>query len=245
MKRPYLVCHMVTSIDGRVTGDFLSHAACEAATEIYYEINRAYRQRGARGFICGRITMEQSFTGGWYPSLATYAPAAPSATPHFWPKEAAGREFYAIAFDPKGRLGWRSAVIEDSDPGYDGAAVVEVLTEQADPRYLAYLQERGIPYLIAGREEIDVDLALRLLREYSGAELLLLEGGSIVNRYFLRADCVDEISAVQAPITADPTAKPLFGEGTVTAFTLAEVQQKEGALVARYTRTAPAEEAER
>ena len=64
MNRPYIVCHMVTSIDGKVTGDFLGLPACEDATEVYYEINREYKSRGSGGFICGRITMEGSFTGG-------------------------------------------------------------------------------------------------------------------------------------------------------------------------------------
>lgn len=55
MNRPYIICHMVTSIDGKVTGDFLSRPECEKATEIYYKINRNYK---ADGFICGRETMQ-------------------------------------------------------------------------------------------------------------------------------------------------------------------------------------------
>ena len=70
MYRPYIVCHMVTSIDGKVTGDFLSRPECESATEIYYEMNREYKAQGSGGFICGRVTMEGSFTGGWYPDLS-------------------------------------------------------------------------------------------------------------------------------------------------------------------------------
>ena len=29
MNRPYIICHMVTSIDGKVTGDFLSRPAAQ------------------------------------------------------------------------------------------------------------------------------------------------------------------------------------------------------------------------
>ena len=65
MDRPYIICHMVTSIDGKVTGDFLSLSECESATDIYYEINRQYKKKGSGGFICGRVTMEGSFTCGW------------------------------------------------------------------------------------------------------------------------------------------------------------------------------------
>ena len=76
MYRPYIVCHMVTSIDGKVTGEFLNRPECGAATEIYYEMNREYKEQGSGGFICGRVTMEGSFTGGWYPDLSEYKPVA-------------------------------------------------------------------------------------------------------------------------------------------------------------------------
>ena len=69
MNRPYIICHMVTSIDGKVTGDFLYRPECEKATEIYYDINRDLK---CNGFICGRVTMEGSFTGGWYPDLTSF-----------------------------------------------------------------------------------------------------------------------------------------------------------------------------
>jgi len=235
MNRPYIICHMVTSIDGKVTGDFLFRPECEAATEIYYEMNRAYKQNGGNGFICGRITMEQSFTGGFYPDLSKYEPVKPDPLPmNFWIDEEEMSGFYAIAFDPKGKLGWKSAFIEDSDPGYDKAQIIEVLTEQADERYLAYLQEMGIPYLFAGKDEIDVALALKILQDHIGVDALVLEGGSIINGHFLRAACVDEISLVQAPITADADAKPLFMNGTINNFELIEAENKNFVLVTRY-----------
>ena len=42
MKRPHIICHMVVSLDGKVTGDFLSAPECEKGTDIYYEINRNF-----------------------------------------------------------------------------------------------------------------------------------------------------------------------------------------------------------
>jgi hypothetical protein len=41
---------MTTSIDGKVTGKFLSHPASATATEVYYEINREYKKKGSGGF---------------------------------------------------------------------------------------------------------------------------------------------------------------------------------------------------
>lgn len=225
---------MVTSIDGKVTGDFLSLSECESATDIYYEINRQYKEKGSGGFICGRVTMEGSFTCGWYPELSEYAPIAKEdgRFTDYWSDVQTG--YYAIAFDPKGRLGWRSAFIEDHDPGYDRAQIIEVLTEQADPRYLAYLQKMGISYFFAGESEIDVRYALRVLGEHLPCGFYLLEGGSVINGYFLRADCVDELSLVQAPVTAGRDSMPLFSGGTSAQFDLSCVEERGGVLVLNY-----------
>lgn len=38
--KPYIICHMVTSIDGKVTGEFLN----KNNHEIYYQINRDIKQ---------------------------------------------------------------------------------------------------------------------------------------------------------------------------------------------------------
>lgn len=224
---------MVTSLDGKVTGDFLFRPECEAATEIYYEMNREYRAQGSGGFICGRVTMEESFTGGYYPDLSKYEPVCHGPSPmNFWVDDMTG--YYAIAFDPKGRLGWRSPFIEDSDPGYDRAQIIEVLTEQADPRYLAYLEELGIPYLFAGETEIDAELALGILYDHISADFLVLEGGSVINGHFLRANLVDEISLVQSPVVASAESRDLFDGGCLRDFRLLSAREKNGVLVTRY-----------
>jgi len=221
MDRPHIICHMVTSIDGKVTGDFLSRPECEKATDIYYELNREYNRNGANGFICGRVTMESSFTGGWYPDLTKYEPI--DNKDDLIPDNLTG--FYAVSFDPKGKLGWKSNKIIDEDPGYGDSQIIEVLTEQVDGRYLAYLQEMGIPYIFAGETEIDVKIALEKLKILIGINSILLEGGSIVNGYFQRADAIDELSLVVAPIIADADDKPLFMNSTASGFELKKVKQ--------------------
>ncbi len=223
---------MLTSVDGKVTGDFLLSSACEDATEVYYEINRGYKRQGSGGFICGRVTMEGSFTGGWYPDLNKYEPVD-ILDNCFFDIECG---YYAIAFDPKGRLGWKNNVIEDSDEGYDKAHIVEVLTSQVDKRYLAYLRDKRISYLIAGDTEIEVELALDIIASNLKPRFYLLEGGSIINGSFLRADCVDELSLVQAPLTADTDSKPLFMNGSSRDFKLIDSEDVDGVLVSKYCR---------
>lgn len=233
MNRPYIICHMVTSIDGKVTGDFLFRPECESATEIYYDINRKLK---CNGFVCGRVTMEGSFTGGYYPELSEYAPVHHdhNLKMDFILDDLTG--FYAVAFDPKGRLGWKSDKIidPDGDPGYDGAQIIEVLTEQVDERYLGYLESMNIPYIFAGETEIDVELALFKLKNIIGCEALLLEGGSIVNGYFQRADVIDELSLVVSPTVAGRDSKPLFSDSSISDFELVKSESINGSLILNY-----------
>lgn len=226
MNKPYIICHMLTSIDGKVTGKFLSQ--CESATSIYYEINRNYK---ADAFACGRVTMEESFTNGYYPDLTQYEPVHHDLDlkMDYMLDDMSG--FYAVAFDPKGKLGWKSNRIIDDDPGYGNAQIIEVLTEQVDPRYLGYLEFMEIPYIFAGETEIDVELALFKLKNIVGINTLLLEGGSIINGAFERENVIDELSLVVAPVIADAEDKPLFMNSAITDYTLSEVKQYDDSLI--------------
>lgn len=236
MNRPYIICHMTMSLDGKVTGSFLSQNASAAACEIYYDINRKLK---SNGFICGRVTMEGSFTGGYYPDLSEYEPVRHDLDlkMDFILDDMTG--FYAVAFDPKGKLGWKSNRIidPDGDPGYDGAQIVEVLTEQVDERYLGYLESMEIPYIFAGETEIDVELALFKLKNIIGCETLLLEGGSVINGYFQRADVIDELSLVVAPVTGEKDDKPLFTDSVLSEYELIRVENIDGNVVLNYKKT--------
>ena len=220
-KRPYIICHMVTSIDGKVTGKFLFRPECKKATEVYYRINR---EKKADGFICGRVTMEESFTEGWYPDLTKYKRVRrdPNQKMDYMLDEKYLKGFYAIAFDTHGKLGWKSNKIvdPDGDPGYDGAQIIEVLSEDVDERYLGYLEEMKIPYIFAGEKSIDVEFALFKLKNIVGCKTLLLEGGSTVNGSFERAKAVDELSLAVAPVIAGKEGKALFENGDMMDFEL-------------------------
>ncbi len=233
MNRPYIICHMVTSLDSKVTGSFLSTPQCASACEIYYDINRKIK---SNGFICGRITMEGSFAGTYYPDLSEYEVLAEfdGAKTDSIPNELTG--FYAVAFDPKGRLGWKSnrIVDPDGDPGYDGAEIIEVLTEQVDTRYTAYLKALGIPYIFAGKTEIDVELALFKLKNIFGCETLILEGGSVINGFFQRANVIDELSLVIAPVIAEKGDKPLFESSVFSTFKVVKAEVINGNTVINY-----------
>ena len=210
MDKPYVICHMVTSLDGKVTGDFLHKKEHSVLIEEYYRLHREYN---ANGFLCGRVTMESSFP---QPPVTPPPYAGPSINREDYVAERA--PFYAVAIDSHGKLWWQTHALVDDDPGYHGAHVVEVLTTSVSDVFLAHLRQKGVSYLFGGETELDLNLVLQKLKALFGIERLLLEGGGIVNGSFWQAGLVDEISLVVAPaVESSPTAISLFRTGSYPA----------------------------
>lgn len=191
MKRPYIICHMVTSLDGKVTGDFLKKSEYNSSIETYYQIHKNY---AANGFLCGRITMEGSFP---QPSIQLNEYEGPAMDRNDFIAEKAA--FYAVAVDPHGKLLWNDRVISDSDEGYDGAHIIEVLTERVSDAFLAHLRSKGVSFIFAGKDALNLEQAVQKLKSLFGIDKLLLEGGGIVNGSFQEAGLIDEISLVVIP----------------------------------------------
>ncbi len=215
--RPYVTCHMTTSIDGRVTGAFLDSGAGFAAAADYYEINR--RLKG-EAFACGRVTMESSFTNGYKPDLSAFAGIEVPAGDYIAQKH----PYYAVSFDRRGSVGWQENLIHDEDAGYDNCHIIEVLTEETPQEMLAYYRSIGVSYIFAGAQEMDIRTALCKLYSLFGIKRLLLEGGSIINGAFLKANVVDALSIVVTPVIADSTDLPLFDGSSLRAFTLGSAE---------------------
>ena len=225
--RPYIICHMTMSIDGKVTGDFLYAKESDEAVETYYEIHRNYREK-AQGFICGRITMEGSFCGKERPDLTKFKNRIVSRKDFIAKTDT---NFYAIALDGNGKLNWQTSKIEDEDPGYDNAHIIEVLCENVEDAYLAYLRSKNISYIFAGKESIDLEIALDKLASLFSITTLLLEGGSIINGSFQKGNAIDELSLVIAPICAKEKDLPLFHQGILDTYTLKKVKKYKDSVV--------------
>jgi len=191
--KPYVILHMLISIDGKITGDYMNTKTAEELCNEYYRINREYK---ADGFLCGRITMEGSFTNWQKPDLAKYQGIK---LPH---EDCVQKQhdYYAVSVDPHGKIGWYGSEIMDEDPGYDNAHIIEVLTDDINDEYLAFLKDKGISYIFCGREKIDVNLMNQKLYSLFGIKKLMLEGGSITDSLFLDGDCIDEMSLVVVPL---------------------------------------------
>lgn len=228
MDRPYVLCHMTTSINGKITGKFLNESLF--SVNEYYRLHRHFK---ANGFLCGRKTMESSFTNGWYPDLIKYQACIVSRDDYV----ESLHDFYAISIDFHGRLGWKDNCICDEDPGYNNAYIIEVVSENVDDAFLAYLRENKISYLFAGKDKLDIPLMLSKLKNMFNIDFVLLEGGGIINGSFLKEKCIDEISLVVAPfIEYSSKTKDLFydEDALFDEFLLDDVRQENNNLLLRY-----------
>ena len=225
MKKPYVICHMLCSIDGKVTGEFLKNNSSIDGSYVYYEINRNYK---ADAFVCGRITMQESFTGDYYPDLINFEPVLENDD-----YVASTNNYYAISFDPKGKVGWKTSKIidPDEDPGYHNAHIIEVVTENVNRKYLSYLKSIGVSYIFGGKEKINVIDTLMKLNKLFSINVILLEGGSVINGTFIYEDAIDELSLVISPVTSLSSDKSLFNESVITKFKLNEIKRYDNDII--------------
>jgi 2,5-diamino-6-(ribosylamino)-4(3H)-pyrimidinone 5'-phosphate reductase len=179
--RPYIICHMLSSVDGKIDG--LSLKAVTVPGE--YEATGA--QLSGDAWICGHTTMQQHFA-----KKELFVPTSPSAAGPQLVHVARQAKSYAVAVDTVGKLRWSSADIE-------GDHLISVLSERVPAEYLAMLRNTGISYVVAGESSVDLVQAVNVLGEHFGIRRLLLEGGGHINGAFLEAGLVDELSVPIAP----------------------------------------------
>lgn len=118
---------------------------------------------------------------------------------------------------------------------YPKAHVIETLTEQVPEDYLAYLRQRGVSYVVAGKEQLDCARLLHELKTRFGIERLMIAGGGYVNGSFLQAGMIDEVSIVLAPVADGNTRSVSAFENhdflttqAAVGLTLLEVQRIDG-----------------
>lgn len=228
MNRPYVFCHMSTSIDGKIIGRYMSTPEEHVSGDIFY--NLAFGEDPHymhQGWISGRVTTDDNFTHNRTPDLDESAAPVPDGD------FVAERSFdkYYIAIDASGRLGWESSTMTYRDTHAD---VLEVLTGKASNAYKAFLRTLGISYVIAGEDELDFELLLAKLKDTFGIETVMLGGGGVLNWSMIQAGLCDEVSIVIAPAADGASESPsIFETGGRTSdeprtFTLKSADILEG-----------------
>lgn len=201
MNRPYIFCHMMTSLDGKIMGNYMDVPESGPTGDAFYEIafgkEPKYRHQG---WLSGRVTTDDNFTLYRKPAMDEGAEIVPEGD--FVGEKTA---MYYVSIDPSGRLGWERNSLTYIDTT---AHVLEVLTGKATNAYKAFLRRLGISYIIAGEETLDYAVALEKLKTLFGIETLMLGGGGVLNWSFIQAGMCDEVSVVIAPCADGSTKTP-------------------------------------
>src|ERR1700686_3605768 len=210
--KPYVICHMNSSVDGRILGSRWRPSENRMAGLF----ERLHEELGNGSWLIGRVT------GSEYAKAQAY----PAHTDLTFPRETwlARRDAraYGIALDAHGKIAWGR-----SDIG--GDPIVVVLTETVSDAHLAGLRGEGGSYFFAGKSELDLALILDILNRELGVKRLLLEGGGGSNGAFLRAGLVDELNLILCPAVDGAKGAPSVFDSTdaeadrrapVTAMTL-------------------------
>jgi riboflavin biosynthesis pyrimidine reductase len=194
--KPYVICHMCTTIDGRILVDRWPPLPGRMSGASLFESTADTFGIGA--WLVGTTTMRE-FAG----RNVMLKPVRRhiERTDHVADRRA--RRF-AIGADAKG-------VLRFQEPELEGDHVVLLVSERVGNDYLAHLQDAGVSYLFCGKDQVDVKVALDRIRRVLGIRRLMLEGGGTFNGAVLQAGLLDEISQVMVPVVDG-------GRGVTTIF---------------------------
>jgi riboflavin biosynthesis pyrimidine reductase len=186
MTKPYIVCHMASSVDGsQASGKWTTspHGNRDDWSATYATLHEKLK---GEAWIVGRVTMAEMTKAAPHPPAVTGRIARPH---HF---AATGAAPYAIALDTSGKLHFDRADI-------DGDHIVVLLGRDVPDAHLAELMEDGISYIVSDTDPIDLAATLGVLGRELGIKRLLLEGGGGINGSFFAAGLVDEFSVLLCP----------------------------------------------
>ncbi len=179
MNKPYIICHMMASVDGRI--DCAMTEKIESGDEYYEALN----ELNIATTITGRITAVMH-----YALPGKFEDGSPIGKEAVW--KAVEADNYCVIMDTHGTLLWDSAY-SDEQP------LLCIVSEEASSDYLSYLHEKGISYIATGKEHIDLHRAMEILHDTFHVERAGIVGGGKINGGFLAAGLVDEMSLMIAP----------------------------------------------
>ena len=107
MERPFVVCHMLTSLDGKIDGAFFSTPETAPALKAYGELRGFY---GCQATVYGTATMLGGYADGRVPGLP--APKQNPPIEDWISPEGKTMDSFIVSVDPKWELAFSSHAIE-------------------------------------------------------------------------------------------------------------------------------------
>lgn len=207
MTRPYTICHLLCSLDGKISGPFMSSPAAATGREAYGRLANDFQ---CQATVYGTTTM-LDFCHRFYDEDAAATPnaAAPlnlrTAEDFVADADAAS---YIVALDRRGRLAYDGPTMTRRGKT---SHLIAALTRSANADYLDYLRRTGVSYVFCGEDDIDCVQLMEKLADLFDIKRALVAGGGRIDWSFLAAGCLDEVSLVVAPVVdATPDAATVF-----------------------------------
>lgn len=176
MKKPYIICHMMISIDGRI--DCAMTSKLSGVDDYYMTLDEIH----VPTTVSGRVTAELEMAE---PGAFVSKNKDVYGQEGFSKKaDAAG---YEIVVDSKGKLLWPDAA------GMRKPYLI-ITSENVTKEYLEYLDHQHISWIACGKDHVDLVRAVEILAGQFGVERMGVVGGPKINTAFLEAGLLDEIS---------------------------------------------------
>ena len=223
MKKPYIICHMMTSIDGRI--DCAMTSQMEGVDDYYRTLNVL----NVPTTVSGRVTAELEMAE---PGKFAAKDPTPYGKEGFSKQaDAAG---YEVVVDTHGKLLWPDAA------GMEKPYLI-ITSQQVPKEYLDYLESRHISWIACGTEKIDLARASEILAAEFGVERMGIVGGPAINTAFLNAGLLAEVSILMGPGIDGRKEMPSVFDGRAMDYPLTHLRLTDvekcasGAVWLRYT----------
>ena len=198
MNRPYVICHMLQSIDGKIAGGFFREKQTLELAKIYSDISKDYN---GDAIIYGTTTAQEMFSSSKTEPVLNQNPI--QKIDYIYKND---KNKWIVVIDPQGQISFDQSVYQN--PRLKDKNLIVILTENISSQYLETLKSLNISYLFTGKDEIDLRLALEKLYDLFSIKKLLLQGGGITNTYFIKEDLIDELSLVVSPVVSGEEKQP-------------------------------------
>lgn len=182
--RPYVICHMMSSLDGKTDPIALQQFS---DTEIF---EKTHPKLGGDAWLCGRVTLQVNF--GEYAEPEAFRNDGRDTIGEARVHVAKRHTSYAISADTHGQILWKGSEI-------DGDHIIVLTSKVASNRYLDILRERGVSFIVSGTEHIDFSRSFDILANEFGVKRLIIEGGGLINGAVLAEGLIDEFSLLLLP----------------------------------------------
>lgn len=198
MNRPYVICHMLQSIDGKIAGGFFREKQTLELAKIYSDISKDYN---GDAIIYGTTTAQEMFSSSKTAPVLNQNPI--QKIDYIYKND---KNKWIVVIDPQGQISFDQSVYQN--PRLKDKNLIVILTENISSQYLETLKSLNISYQFTGKDDIDLRLALEKLYDLFSIKKLLLQGGGITNTYFIKEDLIDELSLVVSPVVSGEEKQP-------------------------------------